>query len=985
MIEIEGYTSKRVDRTKGKDGGGVMMMYKKELDNVVKVVREESDGVEMIWLKMDNQVVKIRMGIVYMPQEDAKTVDQLKNIYKKIEEEVVSAVKHNETLILMGDFNCKVGNAISGNTDTITKGGRLLLKMLNKHNLILLNSEKCCRGTWTRIEGEERSILDYVIVKAEEKSLFTDMVIDEDKEFTPYSMELGEVRCRSIYTDHCMIKVKANIQVKPVNIMKKKQLDKSRLDDFEKEVNEAKISEIIDCDSFQESYSLWSNKVMEITDRHSTQKKSKKKESKTNRLLIRSKHRVTKQLKQKYIHKHTLNILKKRKQLIQEHIDNERRQESKRRVEATVKSVKENGGVDSATFWEVKKRLMRTTTNEIAAIMDEDGVKQEGEAEIKEVYKRYFSKLLATKPAVTEEEKRWEKSVEGTIGKMENICKHSPAQSASTEMIKEVVKKLDVKKAKDTQNWSNEMVVRGGNEMIKSLKRIFDTIDNTMEVPADWNRMAIRTKDKKGSKLIMSNKRGLFLTNIVSKVYERVVKKRNEKMVKICRSPWQMGGVKKRSGTDNLFITFSVIERNKYLGKPTYVFFADAEKCFDKLWLDDAVIELWRQGTNIRDAMIIREMNKEARISIHTPVGETEEITCENIVRQGTVYGPDLCGVSMARVNDTGKEAVTTYGPTLVLRSTQFVDDISNAGSPRTTNNTIYNCRRLEEKKKMTFNNGNGKTEYLVVHPKKQEEPITAEVKKGKIKRAKEHKSLGLWVDERGTYEINIEKNEVRIPHMVATIQAIGSEKNLGTMAVQTRIKLMNTVIMPSILYNVEVIPQLSKKETSKLESIQHSILTKLMGVPRSTPYAGLLLETGTWTMQARVAYKKLMLYHNIKNSEDDRIIKQVLQVQEEEVRESTWYADVARAVRKYDITTNVTDSSKSVWKKEVKEKINKETENEIRTKCKELDKTRTIRNDPYTIKQYLQESTMTTATDILMTRLHMTRLQYTVSQDNHG
>ena len=238
----------------------------------------------------------------------------------------------------------------------------------------------------------------------------------------------------------------------------------------------------------------------------------------------------------------------------------------------------------------------------------------------------------------------------------------------------------------------------------------------------------------------MENKRGLFLTSIISKVYERVVKYRNEVKMTEQRSPWQMGGEKGRSCTDNLFITYSVIERNRYLGKPTYVFYADAEKCFDKLWLDDAVIELWKRVTNIRDAMVIREMNKTAKITIHTPVGDTKEITCENIVRQGTVYGPQLCGVSMGRVNNIGKGITTMYGPKLVIQSTQFVDDIESAGSPRVVNNTVHNCRIMEERKKMKFNNTNGKTEYIIVNPTKNPETITSEVRNGKVLRAKEHK-----------------------------------------------------------------------------------------------------------------------------------------------------------------------------------------------------------------------------------------------------
>ena len=96
--------------------------------------------------------------------------------------------------------------------------------------------------------------------------------------------------------------------------------------------------------------------------------------------------------------------------------------------------------------------------------------------------------------------------------------------------------------------------------------------------------MMIKTLDKKGSKLLMDNKRGLFLTAVLSKTYERVIKNRNAESVEEKSSVWQMGGTKKRSPVDNLFISFSIFERNRYLGKPTYSFYADAVKCFDKLW-----------------------------------------------------------------------------------------------------------------------------------------------------------------------------------------------------------------------------------------------------------------------------------------------------------------------------------------------------------------------------------------------------------------
>ena len=57
----------------------------------------------------------------------------------------------------------------------------------------------------------------------------------------------------------------------------------------------------------------------------------------------------------------------------------------------------------------------------------------------------------------------------------------------------------------------------------------------------------------------MSNKRGLFITSNISKVYEKIIKKRNDEKFREGITPWQ-NGIKNRSSTDNILIATSVIE-----------------------------------------------------------------------------------------------------------------------------------------------------------------------------------------------------------------------------------------------------------------------------------------------------------------------------------------------------------------------------------------------------------------------------------------
>jgi hypothetical protein len=67
--------------------------------------------------------------------------------------------------------------------------------------------------------------------------------------------------------------------------------------------------------------------------------------------------------------------------------------------------------------------------------------------------------------------------------------------------------------------------------MLVSLKKIFNRIEADRVAPTQWNQVIIKAISKPGSVLLMENKRGLFMTDVISKLYERVIKNRNQKQV----------------------------------------------------------------------------------------------------------------------------------------------------------------------------------------------------------------------------------------------------------------------------------------------------------------------------------------------------------------------------------------------------------------------------------------------------------------------
>ena len=163
--------------------------------------------------------------------------------------------------------------------------------------------------------------------------------------------------------------------------------------------------------------------------------------------------------------------------------------------------------------------------------------------------------------------------------------------------------------------------------------------------------------------------------------------------------------------------------------------------------------------------------------------------------------------------------------------------------------------------------------------------------------------------------------------------------------------------------------------EIANLERVQHKVLIGILGLPTTTSYYSLLMETGWWTMRGRISYRKLMLYHNIITSDNKRVIKKIIKEQEKNRRPTTWYASVRQEMRTYNIDINPEESLKSKWKKDVKEKINTKMEHDIREHCLGKTKGRTVKDDEYGRKEYLDVLNLEEARKILRMRMHMSKI----------
>ena len=157
------------------------------------------------WILVTNTTKKIRVGVIYAPQENVTPNNQLKIMYEDIREQIKIGKEEKQQTLFLGDFNVKIGAAIEGNKAQVTKGGRQLLKLANRENMIILNTVKeKWKGIWTRVQGEDKSIIDYVLTDTASANTVKEMKIDEEKQYGLYKLErkTATIENKKIYSDH---------------------------------------------------------------------------------------------------------------------------------------------------------------------------------------------------------------------------------------------------------------------------------------------------------------------------------------------------------------------------------------------------------------------------------------------------------------------------------------------------------------------------------------------------------------------------------------------------------------------------------------------------------------------------------------------------------------------------------------------------------------------------------------------------------------
>ena len=395
-----------------------------------------------------------------------------------------------------------------------------------------------------------------------------------------------------------------------------------------------------------------------------------------------------------------------RKKLIDGHIINIMKEGTKRKAAKIAHDIKKESGFDGGAFWEYKRRQQGKKEEARMSMKDKDGNIIEKPDDIKEVYKEFYEELLSEKE-IDKEGKELQKTVDQYIAITERIAARESIKAFTEEEYDKVIKSLKKRKAQDKYGWRYEMLIYAGNDLKKSILEMINKLSERYTVPKEWRDMIIKSISKgKGDLRSMDSRRGLFLTNIISKIVEKLIKNRNKPTIDRNMTPFQCGGVTLRGIPDNLLTVNSWVAEQKAKKMDGYLMFADLEKCFDKLWLKDCIKEVCEAGMSIPEAVYILKMNQNVTAAVSTPFGMSKSFHAKEIVRQGTIWGPQLCSVTTDRINkmeEDGEEETRVNG--VVVKSPVFVDDMNGMGKPEGIESMGRKMEVLETTKKFSYNN----------------------------------------------------------------------------------------------------------------------------------------------------------------------------------------------------------------------------------------------------------------------------------------
>ena len=448
------------------------------------------------------------------------------------------------------------------------------------------------------------------------------------------------------------------------------------------------------------------------------------------------------------------------------------------------------------------------------------------------------------------------------------VSKMRKSDNWSDVDLMKVLKGLKNNKATDPVGLVYELFKPGvaGSDLLQSVLILCNKIKATSQIPKFLELTNISSLyKKKGSTFDLNNDRGVFNVVTLRSILDKLVYNDYYDLIDSNMSDSNVGGRKRRNIRDNLFIVYGIINYALKQGLEVDLTLYDIVKCFDAMWHQETMNDLWDVGVQDDKFALVSEMNTRCEIAIKTPVGMTDRFQMEQIEMQGTVLGPIKCSVqidTLGRDCYRDREGLFLYKDMVDVPPLSMIDDIasfSECGFESVKTNVIVNAKI--ESKKLEL----GPAKCFKIHiGKNPQECSDLKVHKNSIISKSYETYLGDKVCGSGSNSLNIDYKVNQGIGAVSQILSMLNKVSLGHNYFETALVMKESMLVSKLLGNSEIWYNVTKDQYSKLERIDELFMRRIFAVQISVPKESLYIESGCIPVKYLIKVRRMMYWWNI-------------------------------------------------------------------------------------------------------------------------
>ena len=767
--------------------------------------------------RFHSKYAKLTVVICYSPTEDSEE-EEKEVFYDQLQKTVEDTPVH-DVLLLLGDFNAKVGTNNEGKERVMGKqgcgiingNGSRLVNFCEDNNLVIggtiFQHKNIHKLTWTSPDGQTRNQIDHALINKRWRGTLQDVRV---------------LRGADAGSDHSLVLIKLKLKLRKAKKAEQRSplLDVQKLKDpvikrqFQLEVRNRfevlRDQHQLDLDDFNEvmvdvgQETLgWRRRKKEEWISTKTWDMIGKRKAIKNKLLSAKSPRLKENLKRTYSEQ-------------DKEVKKSAKKDKKDYIERLATDAEEAAArQDMGTLYRISKSLSGGFKNAETPVRKQDGELTSCTEEELTCWKEHFERVL----------NRDDPSVEAEISPADEVLDIDIGKPTLEEVTK-AIKTLKNGKSPGCDQVQAEMLKAEEVVTPRVLTDILQNIWETETAPNQWKIGLIVKLPKKGDLTDTNNWRGIMLLSITSKVLCRVILNRITDMVDPLLRNEQAGFRRGRSCADHIFTLRQIMEQSNEWNATVYANFIDFAKAFDSIHRPAMWKIMEHYGIPNKIISIIKMLYQDFQARVICGTNVTDSFPLQTGVRQGCLLSPLLFVLCIDWVmkktnNQNNRGLLWTFEKS--LEDLDFADDIALLAQSfqhiqgKTTDLANYGSQ-------IGLNINTGKTKTMKVNNK-----IEREVTIGNdvVEEVSEFVYLGSKITADGDSTSDVESRIAKARAAFASLRNIWKS---SAISIKTKIRIFKSNIIGVLLYGAESW-KVTKVIVHRLDVFQTKCLRRILKV----------------------------------------------------------------------------------------------------------------------------------------------------------